>query len=736
MSKKPLLRTASALALFAVAADPTFALAQQFGALEEIVVTARKREEKLQDIPITVTAFTSDSISKLGIRNPFDLAAMTPGLTYENIGFRSGEKATIRGLTTPSTVASQQKASVFIDGIYVAGAYSSQALTNLERVEVLKGPQSAFFGRSTFAGAINYVTQDPTDEVSGRVSAQAATLGETEISGTVGGPLVGDKLLGQVTAYYFDFNGPDYWTNVPDGHKNGSQKTKNGSAKLIFNASDDVRITLRTAYNDDKDGHLTAVFLDPALRNGRFTKPTGQVAFYPVGAINVTKPVFNYSFGRFSQPGIDRFSNRSNIQLDTSVGGHDVTVQAAHNYEHSKVQSDLDLTSLGAQRSYTDVRTKDDAVEVRVASPQDQRFRYLAGFYYLDLELRNNNRFFLDTIGSFTPTVSTETAKNTSGFGGLYFDITDQLTATIEGRYQRDKISAVNQITNAAFDATFNTFLPRFNLEFKATDSVLFYAVVSKGNNPGGFNTGIIAAANQRTFDEEKLWNYEGGIKSTWLDGALLLNASAYHLKWTNQQFRRSFTTPTGTLATVTVNEGDSKVDGFELESVIAPVPGFDMRGTVSYNRAKYTNFCSANLAALLGRTDLPAPDFCLFVNGNTLEAQPAWQGSLSAGYAGDLGADWSWFARSDLQVTGKKYESEMNLAWSPTAKVINARIGVENKMVTLEAYARNLFHEDSPVRVARLSDLRVPGGRNFDQNTAFVPRTPRQLGVRATTKF
>jgi len=725
--------TGLAAATMLTPATPTFA---QQGALEEIVVTARKREERLQDIPITVTAFTSDAIGKLGIRNPFDLAAMTPGLTYENIGFRSGEKATIRGLTTPSTIASQQKASVFIDGIYVAGAYSSQALSNLERVEVLKGPQSAFFGRSTFAGAINYVTQDPTDEVSGRISAQAATLGEVEISGTVGGPLVGDKLLGQITGYYFDFNGPDHWTNVPDGHPNGSQKTKNGSGKLILNASDDVRITLRTAYNDDRDGHLTAVFLDPALRNGRFVKPNGQAAFYPVGPINVTRPNFNYSFGRFSQPGIDRFANRANIELDWSVGGHDVTVQAAHNYEHTKVQTDLDLTSLAAQRSYTDVRTKDDALEVRVASPQDQRFRYLAGFYYLDLELQNNNRFFLDTINLAVPTVSREIAKNTSGFGGLYFDVTDALTVTFEGRYQSDKITAVNQLTNTTFKATFNSFLPRFNVEFKPTDDILLYAVVSKGNNPGGFNTGIIAAPNQRTFVEEKLWNYEGGIKSTWLGGALLMNASAYHLKWTNQQFRRSFTTATGTLATVIVNEGDSKVDGFEAETVIVPAEGIDLRGTISYNRAKYTNFCSANLAALLGRTDLPAPDFCLFVNGKTLEAQPAWQGSLSAGYRGEINSDWSWFGRADLQITGKKYESEMNLAWSPSAQVVNARIGVENESVTLEAYARNLFHEDSPVRVARLSDLRVAGGRNFDQNVAFVPRTPQQFGLRATTRF
>ena len=173
--------------------------------LEEITVTARKREESLQEVPLTITAFSGKAMEKLGIANVFDLAALTPGLTYENTGWRNGDKATIRGLTVPGQLPSQQKTSVFVDGIYVAGAYSSQSLANLERVEVLKGPQSAFFGRSTFAGAINYVTKDPTDVLTGKLMVSAASLGQSEASATVGGPVYGDALLGQLNAYYYEF---------------------------------------------------------------------------------------------------------------------------------------------------------------------------------------------------------------------------------------------------------------------------------------------------------------------------------------------------------------------------------------------------------------------------------------------------------------------------------------------------------------------------------------------------
>ena len=239
------------------------ALAQEPGAdstgvLEEITVTARKREESLQDVPLTITAFSGKAIEKLGISNVFDLAALTPGLTYENTGWRNGDKATIRGLTVPGQLPSQQKTSVFVDGIYVAGAYSSQSLANLERVEVLKGPQSAFFGRSTFAGAINYVTRDPGDTLAGKVMVSAASLGQTEASATVGGPLQGDAILGQLNAYYYNLDGPSEWRNSPGGQRSGSANTQAGSGKLIFAGMENLRIEARTAYNQDDDGHFVA----------------------------------------------------------------------------------------------------------------------------------------------------------------------------------------------------------------------------------------------------------------------------------------------------------------------------------------------------------------------------------------------------------------------------------------------------------------------------------------------
>ncbi len=717
------------------------ALAQEPGAdssvvLEEITVTARKREESLQEVPLTITAFSGKALEKLGISNVFDLAALTPGLTYENTGWRNGDKATIRGLTVPGQLPSQQKTSVFVDGIYVAGAYSSQSLANLERVEVLKGPQSAFFGRSTFAGAINYVTRDPGDTLAGKLMVSAASLGQTEASATVGGPLRGDAILGQLNAYYYNFDGPSEWRNSPDGQRSGSANTHAVSGKLIFAGMENLRIEARTAYNQDDDGHFVAGPVALSARNGRFIKPNGQIAFYPVGEISAGPLPLDFNLSDLTNPGIDRHIWRNSLEATTEVAGQDLVLLAAYNKESNKLQQDTDFSNLPARLQLTDTTTTDTSFEARLSSRGEGRFRYLLGAYYLDLDLENDNLQLVGAARTPNPTRSSDNTRNLSGFFGLYFEIAQPLTLALEGRYQRDKITSRNLLTNVTYEGTFNSFLPRANLEYRVKDGLMFYAIASIGNNPGAFNSGNVPDESLRKVKEEKLKNYEIGMKSEWLDGRLLLNGALFSMRWSDQQFRRSFNLPSGAIAALQTNEGNSQVDGFELEAAVIPTPGVDLRATLSYNDARYTSFCSANLSALTGRSDLPAPNACIYVNGNQLEAQAKWSGSLSAGYTRTISDQWNAFIRGDVQYTDRKYASEMNLAYAPETYILNARLGVEGERFGFEIFGRNLTDEDAPYRVGRGSDSRIPGGRNFDQTVVLTYRTPRQIGARLTYRF
>ncbi|NBC30286.1 MAG: TonB-dependent receptor plug domain-containing protein, partial [Spirochaetes bacterium] len=198
-------------------------------AMEEIVVTARKREENLQDVPIAVTALSSEFINEAGLTSVFDVADYTPNLSFRESFGRTFDRPVIRGM---SNIIGGANAGVFINGIFVPGTISTAELTNVERVEVIKGPQAALFGRATFAGAINYVIREPGDTLNGRALATVAQDSERDVSGFVGGPLVGDDLSFLLSARTFSMDGQ--YDNIGTG---------GGTAGGL--SSDSVNLSLR-----------------------------------------------------------------------------------------------------------------------------------------------------------------------------------------------------------------------------------------------------------------------------------------------------------------------------------------------------------------------------------------------------------------------------------------------------------------------------------------------------------
>jgi iron complex outermembrane receptor protein len=728
-------------------------------ALEEIVVTARKSEERLQRVPLTVTAFTESLIHERDIKDPYDLSRLAPGFNYQNnAGKRTNARLLMRGLSV-ATVASA-KASAFIDGVFVSGDFSFLDFANVERIEVMPGPQSTQFGRSTFAGAFNFVTKLPTEEVSARLAGSVGTLGTTELSARVSGPLIGDRLLGQITGWHYHIKGPKDWINFPDGHRNGETKTNAATATLLLNASDSVRLIGRASYNRDADGNGTSYLIDPSERNGRFTKPNGTVAFYPVGQLPPQKYGINgqpllFNYGLLTRPGLRRQQWRTNVQADLTLNDYEIRAIAAHNYETERSQLDGDFTFFQGSSSFQRQVRKDNSVELRASTPRDARFRAAAGGFYLKTVFEQDNLQILHATvsptgavvpsGARTPTRVDTTTIDRSAFGGMYYDLLDAMTVTFEARYQSEKLISDNLLTGRIQRATFNSFLPRVNIDYRFNDDVMVYAVYSKGNQPGAFNTspfigtpGSGTTLDMLTVKEEELFNYELGLKSTWLDGRILFNVAVFHLDWENQTAVRNYQAPTGQLFSVTQNLGSSDIDGFELETQALLGGGFDVRATASYYYSRYGgNVCSPNLANLLGRSDLPPPDNCIFVKGKRFEGMSPWQISISPGFEHSVGGgDWTVFVRGEYAYASRQFDSEMNLAWSAAAHVVSARIGVEGKGFTVELYGRNLTNERTYTRIGRFSDARLGASTQTNQNVAIVPRLPRQIGVRAIWEY
>ena len=250
-----------------------------------ITVTARRREESLLDAPVAVTAFGDGEIERLGIQSVDDIARFTPGLSYSAAFGRSTERPVIRGQSNVLAGVQfgvESGTAYFIDGIYYPGSISSLDPADIERVEVIKGPQSALYGRNTYAGAINYVTRGATDEFEANARARIGTYGEREIGLRVAGPL-NDRLGYSLT--FRDYNYDGEWTNALTGQTVGSESSLNFSGVIDADFTDNFSMRLRAMYYEDQDGTLP-LFLQPSESNNCFPGFRSNASFAFSGSSN------------------------------------------------------------------------------------------------------------------------------------------------------------------------------------------------------------------------------------------------------------------------------------------------------------------------------------------------------------------------------------------------------------------------------------------------------------------
>lgn len=271
-------------ALMIACAAPTGARAQdreqaaQAGtALEEIIVTSRKREESLLNIPISITALTAVDIEQAAIFDMRDVTSFAPGITFQNTGGNGpggrGQPFVIfRGMTPSSTLPRRQTGAIFVDGIYVLGGANAVNTVDVERVEVIRGPQNAYFGRNTFAGAVNFITKNPGDDYEGQVAANASTRGSHDVNFSYEGPLIEGRLSGRISTVLHT-KGSHY--TATDGGELGEENTESVTATLYATPTDNFWIRLRGHYQEDSDGPPTSSHLTASLHGQPDTSCTG-----------------------------------------------------------------------------------------------------------------------------------------------------------------------------------------------------------------------------------------------------------------------------------------------------------------------------------------------------------------------------------------------------------------------------------------------------------------------------
>jgi outer membrane receptor protein involved in Fe transport len=367
------------------------------GELAEVTVTARKTEEALQNVPLTVTAFASEDLEAIAPKTMFDMTVLTPSLNYQEISpGRGGSRIQMRGISGGNT--GQSRASIFLDGVYLSGSVNNIPFQLLERFEAMPGPQSALFGRSTFAGAVNYVTRDPGPTFSGLIDANFGSLNEEEVFAWFAGPLA-ERLRGGIYGWYQNYD-PE-WIGV-EGEHESSTLTHAGGGKLIFDATDNLTVEWANHYAKDWDGHSNSVWLEPTTRVAGnpiytpFLRGDGVMALWHRGEMpNMSFDPKNASPGinpNATEPRHRRTDARSILQVNYSMGDYSLAFAGGYLYEKYRPGQLGSATNLLTLMSYignptrglssTENTTDHISAELSFDSPRDRRFRYRIGLFH------------------------------------------------------------------------------------------------------------------------------------------------------------------------------------------------------------------------------------------------------------------------------------------------------------------------------------------------------------------
>lgn len=748
LSKTKLLTMTSVLALTAFAGET---LAQSL-ALEEIVVTSRKREETLLDVPLSITALSAAQLDKYNLQNMEELSRMTPGMFYTDFGGtgrqdRGSSQFVIRGLSINNFAQSASAAVMFVDGVPVYSG-NTPGTMDIERIEVLKGPQTATFGRNTFSGAISVTTRDPADEWGGKMVAEYANYDSTRLGLSVEGPLVEDKVSFRISGEHRK-EGSQYQSSA-DSTPLGGQTTSSLWGTLKFTPSEQLEIRATAnffTYRDNPGAHVRFIKEDHTCDVGNTGSPTWFCGILPEASdadthayftdqrwLDLTLPVANLP-GLNDKPGLYSENLHANLKVTYTLE-NDIELQSITGYDTNK---DSNIQQEWSNENFANpffgvipgVRSdsfwlyllegdaKDFSQEVRISSSSEDRLRWSVGGNYL----------YFSTVGSVIGDVSLgaplnlpgarRQTKTWSGFASIYYDVMDNLELGLEGRYQNDKITDSPRFwaTDARgpgtpLDGSWNVFTPRVSLKYKPTEDTMIFALWARGSRPGAFNSNLspgalapgvadaVAAATgaRLEVEQETLDSFDIGIKSKFMDGRGTVTLSAYTGAITNQQQPQSITLlqPSLFIGTVLTNQGKTNMKGIELETSFQVTDEFNVSAAYSINDT------SISRGEDLGVVSIGADPN---VVGNRLAQAPRTQGFINGTYTSALNSSMDWYAGADLLYVGGKYVTTANLLSTGSQYLLNARIGIEMEDVRIELWGKNILGDETPDQAQKAFD-------------------------------
>lgn len=680
--------------------------------LEDVVVTARRRAENVQDVPIAITAISGVAIGKNDqIRLAQDIVAFAPNINAAATDGRERPRWFIRGVGTNNTDPNGvSPVGVYRDDVYIANFYAQAfPLFDLERVEILSGPQGTLWGKNTTGGAISYVSKAPKFDTGGYARALAGSFGEWGVDGAITGAIVPGLLAGRLSVYH---NQDDGWQhNVYAGDvtppsstawdkRNAKRIGENDEtalrAQLLFTPNDNLEVLLN--YHLRRyEGDQTASYILPDL----YIAPVNNPVFNQ-GYTSPANPL-PYGYSWAASVGRQKIDNDGGFLRINWKLPHDLQLTSITAYEANKLVRWADgNTAIPLRNNVSRQRTPDRqfSQEIRVASPADNRFNWIAGGYYFKEETTSES--WAGNLNVYTAPVANRSysdnwthtdTESFALFGSATYAFTDRFKLTAGGRWTTEKKEfsqsftvgtgavtfsnpaewwrqtsvASPLVTNsvASTDKTYDSFTWDITPQYQFTDRALGYFHYSYGYLSGGFDNRRNNSVSPNIvqifeYQPEKIHTYELGLKTSWYDGRLTANFAAFYYDYPSIQVLVILpTSGTNTNSTATVGNGYSNaagwVKGLEATFEANPIDPLRLRVAAGYLSTKYTDF---PIQTGINYPRLGLVNATIDPSGNTFTRAPEFTFAGGGSYTFDLGSWGALELNAEYRYLSKQYFS------------------------------------------------------------------------------
>lgn len=660
--------------------------------LQDITVTAQKNEENPQKVPISLDYFSDIQLEDARINNVFDLTTFSPNTHMME---RSCEHiVVIRGIS-PFRGCTYSPAAFYVDEVSYPLHYMQNIdLFDLQRAEILKGPQGTLYGRNAESGVINLITKQPGNKLNGKISAEYGNYDSFRSVAGVGGPIVDDKLFLGLSGLFYSSDG--YMENLANGDdKVADKQHAAGRAILRWTPSEHWDISLiADLINADDHGAEARLLSGP-----RATDP--------------------HKVRRDTDAYLRQDWNSQTLRASYINDTVKVVSISSTLYQTLDKVNDSDIWDDPKNKTINpnEMEERQYSQKLRVSSTYDSPLQWLLGVYGFTEDSKFDYRYEILSAGrTYMHPVTDVDTSGYAVFGQATYTMFDKLHLTAGVRFDHQSMegSLRDEVQKVAYkkDLDFDEVLPKVSLSYDLSREVMAYASAAKGYLVGGYNWGLTGTPETFCFDPEYTWNYEVGLKSTWLDNKLVVNLSVFYISIDDKQVSELH--PTIAATTIT-NAAEATSQGFELQLQAKPLPGLDIFGGFGYTEAKFDKF-NATVWNDAGDA-LTTKNY----EGNYLQYAPKYTYNIGAQYRGKCGI----FARADLLGTGAFYGDAANKAEQSSYMTVNLQLGYEAKSLDFRLWMKNAFDEEY---LTFLSP--------FQQTTVGIDGPPQTFGATLTYRF